>query len=263
MTIEPVTFERKELTVSTGTVPYLMAGAGPALLYLHAAGGPMLTPFLQGMAAKHTVYIPILPGFMGTPLHPGVSLVTHMAALAGEFAEALFGEPVDVMGASFGGWTALWLAVMRPDVVKSLVVEAPAGLRFGHDATTLTPEITRANLFAYPEKAAAVAFPREVAIANSQAAATYSAGLFVDQALADRVHEIQSRTFIVMATKDITVPAETGRFLAHTIPKAHLTYIYDAAHAVEVDQPEAMLRVVGPFLEKGAAFIVAESRTAL
>jgi pimeloyl-ACP methyl ester carboxylesterase len=256
-------FETQDVALAGGQLSCLVAGSGPPLLYLHPQGGPLITPFLQGLAERRRVFAPVMPGFMDTPRLPGVETMRDLAHLTASIAEGLFGEPVDVMGASFGGWVALWLAVVRPDIVRELVLEAPAGLRLGMTGASLTPEQARANLFAYPDKHAAIAFPRDVAIANSAAGQAYSQGVLVDQALAERVGEIQTRTLVLMGTKDITIPPETGRFLARVMPSAHVTYIYDAAHALQVDQPEATLRVVLNFLDRGKAFIVAESRTAL
>ena len=41
---------RMDVTLSTGTLPYFVLGDGRPLLYLHAAGGPQFTPFLEGLA---------------------------------------------------------------------------------------------------------------------------------------------------------------------------------------------------------------------
>ena len=52
------------------------------------------------------------------------------------------------------------------------------------------------------------------------------------------------------------IPAKAGHVLKQQIRLSHLTYIYDAAHAIEVDQPERLLRLVKAFLERGEAYIV-------
>lgn len=118
-------------TLSTGPLPYWVIGEGRPLLYLHAAGGPQISPFLEELARSHRVLMPIAPGFEGTPFHPAVKTVRDLAGLYAEFAQAVIGTACDVMGHSFGGWTALWLAVSHSDCVDQLVLEAPAGLRFG------------------------------------------------------------------------------------------------------------------------------------
>jgi pimeloyl-ACP methyl ester carboxylesterase len=59
-----------------------------------------------------------------------------------------------------------------------------------------------------------------------------------------------------MGTKDEIIPPETGRYLKAAIEGSHLAYIYDAAHVIESDQPERVLRIIASFLERGDAYIV-------
>lgn len=251
-----MSFELNTIPMTSGTLPYWTIGDGAPLLYLHPAGGVIRTPFLEKLAQTRKIYIPVIPGFDGTPRHEGVSSVPDVARLIAEFTAETIGGKTDVMGVSFGGWVALWLAAMSPELVDLLVLEAPAGLRFGMDATTLSPEAARANLFAYPDKAKPYLPPRDQAIANGARFAAYGAGLFVDDALKMVVPTIEAPTFVLMGALDITIPAATGQFLATAMPRASVTYIYDAAHALEMDQPERTLKAVRPFLARGQAFIV-------
>lgn len=243
--------------LSTGVLPYWVLGEGRPLLYLHAAGGPQITPFLERISRNHRVVMPIAPGFDGTPVHPATRTVPDLADLYAEFASSVISGRCDVMGHSFGGWTALWLAVRHPDTVGQLVLEAPGGLRFGVNAAPpRSPDELRRKLYAYPDKAKGLIKPADVMAANSEAFARYHGGTLVDEALLARLPEIKVRTLIVMASKDALIPARTGHVLKEQIAASHLTYIYDAAHAIEVDQPERLLRLVNAFLERGEAYIV-------
>jgi pimeloyl-ACP methyl ester carboxylesterase len=162
------------------------------------------------------------------------------------------------MGHSFGGWTALWLAVKHPQAIGQLVLEAPGGLRIG--AKPMPPPADaaelRRRLYVYPEKAAGLIKAPEVVAANMQAFGRYNGGVLVDEGLLARLPEIKARTLIVLATRDEMIPARTGQVLKEKIPLSHLTYMFDAAHGIEIDQPERMLRLVTAFLERGEAFIV-------
>jgi len=53
----------------------------------------------------------------------------------------------------------------------------------------------------------------------------------------------------LLATADAIV-------LSERIPDCHLIFVYDAAHNIEVDQPDRFLTVVRSFLDRGKAFIV-------
>jgi pimeloyl-ACP methyl ester carboxylesterase len=248
---------RMNVTLSTGTLAYFVLGDGRPLLYLHAAGGPQITPVLEGLAQTHRVFVPIAPGFERTVYHPGIEAVPQLAGLAAEFAQTVIGEATcDVMGHSFGGWVALWLALSHPDRVDHLVLEAPSGLRFGAASTPRSPEELRRKLYAYPEKAKPLLKSPEIVSANADAFARYQAGTLVDEALLGRLSDIKARTLIVLAGRDELIPAKTGQVLKQRIPLSHLAYVYDAAHAIEVDQPKRLLRLVKAFLERGEAYIV-------
>jgi pimeloyl-ACP methyl ester carboxylesterase len=202
------------------------------------------------------VFIPIAPGFEGTVPHAGIETVPQLAGLAADFARKVIGQACDVIGHSFGGWLALWLAASHPDRVDHLVLEAPSGLRFGGAPTPRNPEELRRKLYAYPDKAKPFLKTLEIANANAEAFARYQAGTLVDEALLARLSEIKARTLIVLAGRDELIPTKTGQVLKQRIPFSHLAYIYDAAHGIEVDQPARLLRLVKAFLERGEAYIV-------
>src|SRR5580765_758631 len=101
-------------------------GEGPRLLLIHGYGGAAwnfseLVPLLPG----RSLLIPDLPGHAGSfplPAAPG------LAAFADAVATCLEGTPVDVFGHSMGGAVALRLAERRPELVRRLVLAAPAGI---------------------------------------------------------------------------------------------------------------------------------------
>jgi pimeloyl-ACP methyl ester carboxylesterase len=248
---------RAEANLPSGTLPYAVFGEGRPLLYLHAAGGPVISRMLEQLAASHRIFAPVAPGFEGTPVHETVKGIPGLADLYVEFIEHVIKTPCDAMGHSFGGWTALWMALKRPDLIDHLVLEAPGGLRFGATpAPPPTPDEALRRLYAHPEKAKPFIKPPEVSAANMKAFGRYNNGILVDEALAARLPEIKARTLVVLATKDMMIPAKTGHVLKEKIPSSHLIYVDDAAHAIEIDQPERMLALVKDFLERGEAFIV-------
>jgi pimeloyl-ACP methyl ester carboxylesterase len=100
-------------------------GEGRPLLLVHGLGGAAwnfseLVPLLPG----RRLLIPDLPGHGASAALPAaVSVAGYADALADTLA-----EPVDVLGHSLGGVVALRLAERRPDLVRSLVLAAPAGI---------------------------------------------------------------------------------------------------------------------------------------
>ena len=150
------------------------------------------------------------------------------------------------MGHSFGGWTALWLAVNHAAAVGQLVLEAPGGLRIGIQPgpPVTDPAELRRRLYLHPENAKGLIKSPEVAAANMAAFGRYNGARSSMSDLLARLPEIKARTLIVLATQDKMIPATTGHVLKEKIRMSHLTYMYDAAHGIEIDQPERMLQLV-------------------
>jgi pimeloyl-ACP methyl ester carboxylesterase len=99
-------------------------GEGPPLLLLHGFGGAAwnfteMAPLLQGVR----LVVPDLPGHGGSEPLPAPSLAGFADAVA-----TLLDEPVSVFGHSMGGVVALRLAERHPQLVRSLVLAAPAGI---------------------------------------------------------------------------------------------------------------------------------------
>jgi pimeloyl-ACP methyl ester carboxylesterase len=250
-------FERKETRVASGSLTYFVGGRGELLLYLHPANGVSISPPLEALAQTHTVFLPVTPGFDGTAPHNGVTTMEALADIAAGFINVAIGRRCDVIGASFGGWEALWLAVKHPDKLDHLVLEAPAGVPAGgKGGLPADPAELRKKLFAYPDRAPPMTKPMEQIQGNRRMLDHYGAASLEDPRLSGRIAEIKAPTLILMGTKDQIIPPETGRFLKSRIAGSHLAYVYDAAHVIESDQPERLLRIVASFLERGEAYIV-------
>jgi pimeloyl-ACP methyl ester carboxylesterase len=77
-----------------------------------------------------------------------------------------------------------------------------------------------------------------------------------DEELLARIPSIDKLTLILHGTADRMIPKESVQLLKSRLPHAYLVYIWDAAHAIEVDQPERMLAVLMSFLQRSEGFMV-------
>jgi pimeloyl-ACP methyl ester carboxylesterase len=253
-----IAFDPRVASLASGPVSYLKGGTGRPVLQIHSAGGPRITPVTERLAAKHSYFLPTVPGFNGTERHAAIKTMIDVADLMAEFVHGEIGGACDVVGESFGGWAATWLAARHPDLVDQLVLEAPAGLR-REDVGGLPADPCERfrKLHAVPERAPRATLPEEVLAGNLRAARAYGGGVTLDAALEQALPRIKARTLILFGTLDEVTPArESGRRLKAGIKQSHLSYIYGAAHALEYDQPERVARLVGAFLERGEAFLV-------
>ena len=253
-----IAFTEHTVVLDTGRVTYLKGGEGRPILHLHPAGGPRVTPAMQILARRHTIYIPTTPGFNGTPEHAAVASMMDLADLAAKFAGTVIGAgPHDVVAESFGGWQALWLAARHPDLVAQLVVQAPAGLRPEGSAMPPADQAEfRRLLYAVPERAPKEMRSPEVQAGDQRQRARYFGGIAFDKALQAALPSIKARTLVLFGTSDRIAPIETARHLLAGIPQVRLTYIWGAAHVPEYDQPERTARIIGAFMEHGEGYLV-------
>jgi pimeloyl-ACP methyl ester carboxylesterase len=250
-----IPFTEHHVDLDTGRLFYLKGGDGRPLLHLHPAGGRRVTPAIARLARRHTIYMPTTPGYDGTPEHAAVASMPGLADLAAKFVRGVIGGPCDVMAESFGGWTALWLAVRHPDLVQQLVLEAPAGLRTT-GGLPADPAQRLRKLYAVPERAPQETRSAEILAQNRRLYDRYTGGITLDTALEKALPSIKARTLLAFGTLDEVCPIETARRLKSGIAQSHLTYIDGAAHVPEYDQPDRVVRLVGAFLERGEAFLV-------
>jgi pimeloyl-ACP methyl ester carboxylesterase len=226
------------------------------LVYLHPAGGLRRTPVLEDLSGLRELHTPVFPGFDGTPTNPKFNSRKDLGRFVGEFIDREIRGPCDVMGSSFGGAVALWLALERPELVDHLVLEAPAGLQTIDPVLRKDPRAFRAALLAHPENLAAETKTLEVQVRNRKMLAHYGAEDGRDAELVERLGEIAHATLILQGTEDRVITAASARLLKRSLRRAYLVYVWDAAHNIEVDQPRRCSALVKAFLERSEAFVV-------
>ena len=231
-------------------------GSGRPLVYLHPAGGVRWTAALERLARIRTLHVPTFPGFDGTATDANVNTRRGLAGLVGDYIEEEIGAACDVMGCSFGGAVALWLALERPRLVDHLVLECPAGLQTIDPALRRNPHAFYKALFAHPERIGYEKKTEDIEARNRAMLAHYGADDGKDPALLENLAGVGATTLILHGTEDRIIQAETMRLLKSRLPRAFLVYLWDAAHSIEVDQPERISTVVESFLERSEAFVV-------
>jgi pimeloyl-ACP methyl ester carboxylesterase len=255
------TVHRVEL--STGPViyhvckPVAPTEALQPLLHLHGAGSVRHAHGLEALGRDFELICPVCPGFDRTPRHAGVDDMKSLGRMWGEFIEKVVGKPVDLVGISFGGWSALWVALESARWVDQLILENPAGFRLPHlPPLSNDPAIRMREMYVYPDRLPKNDRPLDLQEQNRQTMDGYHPGVRCDQIAIDRIGEIGALTLICHGTKDGRVAAESVRMLKAGIKRSHLVYVYDAGHSLESDQGERFARLVGDFCRRAEAFIV-------
>src|SRR4029077_1583364 len=129
------------------------AGHGAPLVHLHGAGGLRLTPGHDLLSRQFRVMAVEMPGFGQSPENNRTRDMPELAATIGEAIAKLGIDSFNLMGTSFGGKTALWLALQQQEHVLALVLEAPAAIRpEGAQPPSGSPEEMARRLYAPPER---------------------------------------------------------------------------------------------------------------
>lgn len=152
--------------VTTGTfeslglsLAFRSMGSGPALVVIHGWGANGRewddAGWTSALAAGRTLIIPDLRGH-GASAKPHDPAAYTMESLAQDVVGLLdaLGQPAaDVFGYSMGGTVALWVAVLAPSRVRSLVAGGVAGeapsetITMGHALLGLEPMTRRATRY--------------------------------------------------------------------------------------------------------------------
>ena len=119
--------ERSTAEIDGQPLHYLQAGSGPPLLLLHGLlGGAFCWRLnLDPLSRQHTILAVDLPGLGGSnaPQHLDCSMTAQAERVLSLLAELRL-EEVDVVGSSWGGAIAMFLAAQSRRV-RSLVLAAP------------------------------------------------------------------------------------------------------------------------------------------
>ena len=155
---------QRHLVVRGTPVHLLTEGSGPALLFLHGAGGAgRWLEFQTALARRFTVQMPNHPGHGGSPAAEWIEHISDLAFHYLDLLDDLGLERVHLVGASFGGWIGAEIAVMASHRLRSLVLIDPVGIKvdgwiypflFG-----MEPGEIMATVFHKPEAALALAPP--------------------------------------------------------------------------------------------------------
>jgi len=233
------------------------------VVYLHGAGGLGKSRFHEMLCSDRRLVMPVVPGHDGTDFVPGVDTMPRLADFIAELVTKKLGGRCDLIGHSFGGWLACWIAATHPEIVDLLVLENPAGFRAGGKGgiPTDTRELIR-QMYKHPDKRPVDDRPIEWLRANVGKVRHYHNGVPVDDELVKHLPDIKAPTLLLYGLEEEMVPIETVRILADGIPRHFLIYVYDAKHSIQTDQPERMTQIVRDFFDRGEAFIVPSRQAA-
>ena len=239
-------------------------GTGPPLVHLHGAGGLRLTPGHDLLSRQFRIVALEMPGFGTSSENTRTRSQAELAATMAKAVDKLGFDKFNLMGTSFGGKTALWLAAQHPDRVEALVLEAPAAIRpEGSEPPSGSPEEMARRLYAHPERVTLPPPPDPAVRAQTGRLVARLRGPDRDPDLEVLLATLAVPTLVLFGTLDRVIPPEMGRHYKMLLPNCNLVLVYDAGHAISTDRPEAFAEVVGDFVERREAFVISRNETVI
>ncbi|HTW12950.1 MAG TPA: alpha/beta fold hydrolase [Solirubrobacteraceae bacterium] len=235
---------------------YWETGTGDPLVIFHGGGGVDLAPAYAALGSNARVLYFELPGFGTTPIDPARTSFAEVAELMAEVLAAAGLERFALLGISFGGAVAAWLAARVPERIARLVLVAPAALRHGSRFPDVPPERIEAALRAHPDRGLPEALAPELVAAQMQVVGRIWSGSD-EEALRTALHGLDVPTLVLYGTLDGLMPPESGREYKRLLPRCTFALVHDSAHEVARDRPEAFADLVSDFLARADAHVVA------
>lgn len=255
----------KEHTATAGTsrLRYWQGGTGSPVVHIHGAQGPRLTAAYDLLASHHQLTALQIPGYGGSWVDPALASTRDVAAAWAPVLRSIVTAPFALWGTSLGAKVALWLALDHPDLLNRLILESPAAIRpVDHSLLKFAPAELPARVYAHPELADDP--PVDPAVARQQLdLALRLQGPNRDPELEGRLPELSVPTLVVFGERDGIVPPEMGREYVRLMPQAQLVFVWDTAHAVQRERPEAFCGLVEDFLSRGPALTMKRTSGAL
>jgi pimeloyl-ACP methyl ester carboxylesterase len=251
-------FAEKTVEADGCRIRYCEAGQGDVLLAFHGAGGLRLSGTHDLLAKNYRVLAFEVPGFGDSPVNEKLTSLREVAAFMHKAVMSLGIARYGVMANAFTSKLGLWLAIDQADSVDALVLVAPSAIKLENmpRPKATTEEEKLALLHAHPERLKHSAPVAPEIDAKQRAVVERLSGPKREAELEAAMAGIKIPVMAVFGTKDRLNPPEIAHIYKEIMPSCHLMMVYDAAHAVDADRPEALAAVVTDFLMLRERFLV-------
>ena len=245
--------------VSGAKIHLRRAGQGAPVLVLHHDIGTLdNVAFYDEMAKSHDVIVPHFPGWGKSPRLEWMRHPRDVAVLMQGLKSDLGLAQCALVGLGFGGWVAAEMASMAPREVSKLVLIGAFGIKppegdildqaivsyidypqaFFHDRKNFEKHygnVTTDQLEAWD-------IAREMSFRIAWKPYMYS------QQLPHLLGGVKAPALIVWGEQNKVVPQSAAHAYEKALPNARLEIVKGCGHAVEMEKPAELAKLVTPFL---------------
>ena len=253
---------RKTYQLQEARVVVETRGAGKPLLLLHSEDRyEHNTPLIDELARNHRVIMPWMPGFDKSTLPDSVTSIEDISYLYLDLLDRMKLTDVTVLGFSVGGWIANEMATKNCSRLKKLALVTPVGIKNGgpydrdiEDIYFHRFDVVKKMKFHDIKKDPRVLTEMSEAEAMDEARARETTAqlcwdpYFHNPSLRYRLNRVTVKTLLIWGANDGIVKPAYGRAYAKKIPGAKFVSIPKAGHFPHVEQPDAFMKILRPFL---------------
>jgi pimeloyl-ACP methyl ester carboxylesterase len=258
-TASALAWTTEEVRVAGSSVRLRTAGRGAPLLVLHHdIGTPEQLPFYEALAARFTLLLPTHPGYDGSERPAFMRSVRDVAVTYQALLAHRSLSDVVLVGLGFGGWIAAEMATMSPRAFRRLVLVGAMGIK------PADGEIMDQALVSYIDYARAgfedqAAFDRlftpdpstpQLEQWDLNREMTFRIAwkpYMYNPTLPQLLGGVQTESLIVWGRQDRIVPVGVAEQYARALPKSRVSIVDGAGHFLEMEQPEALAKLIVPF----------------
>jgi pimeloyl-ACP methyl ester carboxylesterase len=245
-------------TASNKKVYYEVKGCGEEVVLLHGWGGSVQSfrPVFNRLCEKNRVYAIDLPGF-GRSDPPAADWSTpEYAKLVIETLDNLDLDRPHILGHSFGGRIALYLAVYYPERINKLILVDSAGIRskrdWGYRFRVGRFKILKGVLSLlgnWGEKKLQRLYHKVGSVDYRNAGVLRPVLVrVVNEDLTPILDKITCRTLLIWGELDSDTPLADGQLMHSRISSSKLVVVKDAGHYSYLKDPEYFCDTVIGFL---------------
>jgi pimeloyl-ACP methyl ester carboxylesterase len=239
------------------------AGKGRPVLVLHHETGTLdRLPFYDLLAAHYHVIVPHHPGYSRSQRPEWMRSVRDIAVAYRGLLSDLKVSNASLVGLGFGGWIAAEMAGMAPADLSKLVLVGTMGIKPPQGDIldlAITGYLDYARAGFHDQKAFDKVYGTEPSIDQLEMWDICREMSFriawkpymYSQTLPHLLGAVRVPSLIVWGDDDKVVPISAGRRFLSALPDARLEVIKACGHCIDMEQPDALAKLVTDFIGRG------------
>jgi len=259
-TASALAWTTEEVRVAGSSVRLRTAGRGAPLLVLHHdIGTPEQLPFYEALADRFTLLLPSHPGYDGSERPAFMRSVRDVAVTYQALLAQRGLADVALVGLGFGGWIAAEMASMAPADLSRLVLVGAMGIKPPQGdildlAVTGYVDYARAGF--HDQKAFDRVYGAEPSvdqlemwdICREMSFRIAWKPYMYSQTLPHLLGAVHVPALVVWGDDDKVVPQSAAKRYVEALPNAKLEIVKASGHCVDMEQPEALAKLVKNFI---------------